>query len=73
MRRTLLLLAAALAAPLLAAPASANIYCGEFGPIDNAYGPVCTVKCAMTADPQVDPSSKPPVRGLFDDPCWIQD
>lgn len=75
MRRTALLaLAAAAAAPLLAAaPARASIYCGPFGPIENAWGPVCTVKCALTASPEIDPKSPRPVSGVFDDPCWFQD
>lgn len=70
MRRLLLL---ALVAPLLSvAPARAGIYCEDLGPIEG-YGAVCTVRCAMTADPRIDPSSTPPVRGIKDDPCWIQD
>ena len=72
MRRLLLLVLAA--APLLAtAPARANVYCADLGPVPG-YGPVCTVRCAMTAVPEeVDPSPKDLVRGMLDDPCWIQD
>lgn len=72
-RRTALLLAAAAAAPLLgAAPASASVYCGSFGPIERAFGPVCTVKCAYENPPQVDPSGVPPVR-FVEAPCMYED
>ena len=58
-RLSLLVLAAAAAGPLLAgAPARANVYCADLGPVPG-YGPVCTVRCALKAD--------------LRDPCWIQD
>lgn len=61
-RPALLLLAAAAAAPLFAsAPADASIYCGSFGPIERAWGPVCGVKCTVENPPQIDPSKVPPV------------
>ena len=60
MRRIALLVLAA--APLLSvAPADASIYCGRFGPIENAWGPVCAVKCSYENPPVVDPSRVPPV------------
>lgn len=71
MRRLVLLLAVALASPTFA-PANAGIYCEPTGPLPGEE-PFCTVRCAMTADPRVDPSSTPPVTGLRDDPCWTQD
>ena len=74
MRRTLtLLLAAAAAAPLLAAaPAGASVYCGSFGPVRQAFGPLCTVKCAMNNPPVVDPSHVPPVY-LPGASCYYED
>lgn len=75
MRRTpMLVLAAAVAAPLFlsAAPAGASVYCGTLvGPIQ-ASGPVCTVKCALATDFTVDPTGHPPVQGL-QAPCFTQD
>lgn len=70
MRRTVLLvLGAAVAAPLLAsAPAGANPYCGWIGPVQ-AVGPICTVKCAMGLG--VDPTSRPYVTG--DTSCFVTD
>lgn len=74
MRRSVrLLLAAAAAAPLLgSAPAGASVYCGSFGPIRQAFGPLCTVKCAMNNPPEVNPGSKPPVH-VPAAPCYFED
>lgn len=74
MRRPIqFLLAAAAAAPLLAAgPAQASVYCGEFGPIRQAFGPMCAVKCLMNNPPVYDPSHKPPVY-LPDAACYYED
>lgn len=72
-RPVLLLVAAAAAAPLFAtAPANASIYCGEFGPIRQAFGPICTVKCAYNNPPVVDPTRVPPVY-LPDASCYWED
>lgn len=56
MRRTAALLIAAAAAASLAtsSPASASLYCSDLGPVPG-YGPVCTVKCVLGADPEVNP------------------
>ncbi len=53
MRLPLLLVAAAAAASF-AAPADASIYFSDLGPVPG-FGPVCTVKCVLGADPQVNP------------------
>lgn len=55
MRRTPLLLAGALAAAAFATPsANASIYCQDLGPVPG-YGPVCTVRCVLTTNPQINP------------------
>lgn len=54
MRRIALLLAAGLAVGTLAPAAQASIYCSDLGPVPG-WGPVCTVKCVLGADPQVNP------------------
>lgn len=74
MRRPLtLLLAAAAAAPLLASgPADASVYCGSFGPIRQAFGPMCAVKCFLNNPPEVDPGSRPPVHVPMA-PCYFED
>ena len=61
MRRTALLLAAGLTVAGLAPSAQASLYCSDLGPVPG-YGPVCTVKCVLGADPQVDPKD---VRGTL--------
>lgn len=71
-RAALLVLAAGVAAPLFAAPASASIYCGSFGPVKEAFGPICTVKCAYNNPPVYDPSHVPPVY-LPDASCYWED
>lgn len=72
-RPILLLLAAAAAAPLFATPpASASLYCGPFLVVEQAFGPLCTVKCAMNNPPVVDPSRVPPVY-LPDASCYYED
>lgn len=69
-RAILLLLAAGAVAPL--APANASVYCGEFGPIRNAFGPVCALKCTYENPPVVDPSRVPPAY-LPDASCYYED
>lgn len=74
MRRSIgLLLAAAAAAPLLStAPADASIYCGSFGPIRQAFGPMCAVKCFLNNPPEVSLSNNPPVY-IPTPPCYFED
>lgn len=62
MRRLALLLVAAGA--LASAPAAnAGLYCADVLGIEGSgFGPVCTVTCAASADPHVDPDA-PDVRG----------
>lgn len=70
-RPGLLALAGAVAAALLAPAAGASTGCAPVGPVPG-YGPVCTVTCALSSEPAVDPHGKPPVTpGL--QPCWNQD
>jgi hypothetical protein len=64
-------LGAAAFAASLATPASANVYCEGVGPV-RGFGPVCTVRCAATLRPAVDPSRVPPVTGLSA-PCMWED
>lgn len=56
MRRTLLLLAAAVAAGSFAtAPAAnASVTCADYGPLPG-WGPVCTVRCVSGTQPEVHP------------------
>lgn len=72
MRRALLLLVAAGVAAPLVQTASASIYCGSFGPIENAWGPVCGVKCLYNNPPVVDPNHVPPVY-LPPASCYYED
>ena len=54
-RTTALLLAAAAAATLSASsPAEASVYCADWGPLPG-WGPVCTVRCQMGMQPEVNP------------------
>lgn len=56
---------------LLTPAANASTTCAPVGPVPG-YGPVCTVTCALSSEPAVDPHGKPPVSpGL--QPCWWQD
>jgi hypothetical protein len=72
-RVTLLAVAAAVAAPLLAAaPAEASVYCGRLGPVEQAFGPLCTVKCALANPPVVDPTRTVPVY-LPGASCYYED
>lgn len=54
MRRSALLLAAGIAVAGLAPAAEASLYCSDLGPVPG-WGPVCTVKCVLGADPEVNP------------------
>ena len=56
MRRLALTLVAGAALTTFAAPSPANasLYCSNLGPVPG-YGPVCTVKCILGHDFQVDP------------------
>jgi hypothetical protein len=58
MRRTtaLLLTAAAAASFASASPANATVNCQDLGPLPG-WGPVCTVRCAMTVQPEVNPKN----------------
>lgn len=49
--RSALLVAAVTAA--FAAPADASPYCADLGPVPG-YGPVCTVRCVLAYQPEVD-------------------
>lgn len=71
MRRLALLLVAAGA--LASAPAAnAGLYCADVLGIEGSgFGPVCTVTCAATADPRVDPKH-PDVSGQIP-PCMFLD
>jgi hypothetical protein len=65
------LLAAAAFAVSFAPHASANPYCAGVGPV-RGTGPVCTVKCALTLRPSLDPTGVPPVAGTSA-PCMWED
>lgn len=56
MRRTtaLLLTAAAAATLFSSSPANASIYCQDLGPLPG-WGPVCTARCVMGVQPEVNP------------------
>jgi hypothetical protein len=54
--RPALLLAAALGAAVLSAPAHASTTCRDLGPLPG-WGPVCVVECQATMSPVVDPKS----------------
>ncbi|HEU0132954.1 MAG TPA: hypothetical protein VFQ85_18385 [Mycobacteriales bacterium] len=70
MRPFLLALAVA-AAAATAARASASTVCSDVGPVPG-YGPVCTVTCALTSRPYVDPTRTPPASLGFQ-PCMSTD
>lgn len=66
MRRTTALLLAAVAAASLASasPADASVTCKDLGPLPG-WGPVCTVRCAMTVQPEVNPKDLGATLGSF--------
>ena len=70
MRRSALLLIAAVAASALSAPAArASVTCDDVGPVPG-YGPVCTVTCAMKTQVHLDDPNGPTV---VRDSCWWED
>lgn len=72
MRRVLLLAVAAAALGSAAPSANAGLYCADVLGIEGSgFGPVCTVTCAASADPHVDPD-EPDVRGQIP-PCMFLD
>ena len=72
MRRMLLLAVAAAALAAAAPSASANLYCKDVLGIEGSgYGPVCTVTCAASANPHIDPND-PDLRGQLP-PCMFTD
>lgn len=72
MRRLALALVLAGAALASVPAANAGLYCADVLGIEGSgYGPVCTVTCAMRANPQIDPDD-PDVRGQLP-PCMFTD
>lgn len=71
MRRLVLL--ALLGGALAAGPsATAGLYCADVLGIEGSgFGPVCTVTCVLSADPEVDPEALD-VRGQLP-PCRFTD
>lgn len=62
-------LVAAVCAASFAAPSHANVYCEGVGPVEG-FGPVCTVRCASTLRPGVNPTTVPPVTGTQASCMW---
>ncbi|HWL37143.1 MAG TPA: hypothetical protein VNQ77_13220 [Frankiaceae bacterium] len=72
MRRLAVALVLAGGALASAPAANAGLYCADVLGIEGSgYGPVCTVTCAASADPHVDPD-EPDVRGQLP-PCLFTD
>ncbi len=70
--RRLALLALLAGAFAAGPPATAGLYCADvLGVEGSGFGPVCTVTCVLSADPEVDPEA-PDVRGQLP-PCLFTD
>ena len=68
MRAFLAVAALSAAVATFATPATASPYCADLGPVPG-YGPVCTVRCVLGVQPEVDVKDVPGTLGSLVPVC----